>query len=188
MANGADAGTSITVGAEGKLYLTGATGSADFPVTSGAFHTTLSSSQDVFLMRLDPASLARSYSTFLAQGSSSVVSADTGGNAYVAASTTSTARPGTTKCHGDRVELRHPVELGWRTHRKTIAVDSAGNTYVGGAAVGMGTTSAGLLPVMSAVQQQELRCFGPRTSAAERSMRWLWTARAMRRWRARRSP
>jgi uncharacterized protein (TIGR03437 family) len=242
--SGADAGTSITLGTDGKLYIVGTTGSADFPVSSSAFHKTISSSQDVFLMRIDPASLAVTYSTFLAQGSSPVVSADAQGNAYVAASTTSATWPvtagvfqpqcaGRIQCADVVVAKMNPAgsQLLYATYfggsgtetiggialdssggvyltgttnssdfpststafvrafdplsdRNTqtafavnlnaagtavgyatllnsdggltgnaIAVDSAGNAYVAGAAVGMGTTAAGLLPVMNAIQQ-----------------------------------
>ncbi len=100
-----NAATSIALGPDGKLYITGTTTSSDFPVTAGALHKTLSSAQDLFLMKLDPTLLAGNqppsnsilYSTYLGPGSSPVVAADTAGNAYVAASTTSTewsATPG----------------------------------------------------------------------------------------------
>jgi len=94
----ADAAMSIVLGPDGKLYVTGTTASVDFPVTRGAIHRARSSKQDLFVMKLDPALLngnqlgnAVLYSTYLGPGDSPFVAADAGGNAYVAASTTSTA-------------------------------------------------------------------------------------------------
>ncbi len=97
--SGDDAGTSIALGPDGRLYVTGTTQSQNFPVTSGAYRTTLSSAQNVFLLELNPAALAGNRlfsglvlnSTYLGPGDSPVVSADAAGNAYLAASTTSPA-------------------------------------------------------------------------------------------------
>ena len=96
---GASAATSIALGADGKLYVTGTTTSTDFAVTAGAVESALAGSQDIFLMKLDPAALAGNqfpagavlYSTYLGPGSAPLVAADAAGNAYVAGSTTSTA-------------------------------------------------------------------------------------------------
>jgi uncharacterized protein (TIGR03437 family) len=108
--SGISAATSIALGPDGKLNVTGTTSSTDFPVTPGALAGALSSSQDVFLMKLDPTLLTGNqlssnavlYSTYLGQGSSPIVVADATGNAYVAASTTSTAwvaTPGVFQSH-----------------------------------------------------------------------------------------
>lgn len=94
-----DGATSISLGPDGKLYVTGTTGSQDFPVTAGALKSALSSSSDLFLIKLDPSYLTGNqanpnavlYSTYLGPGTSPVVVADSSGSAYVAASTTSTA-------------------------------------------------------------------------------------------------
>jgi len=97
--SGVSAATSIALGPDGNVYVTGTTTSSDFSVTAGALQSSLVDSQDVFLMKLDPASLAGNqfsansvlYSTYLGPGSSPYVAADAAGNAYVGASTTSTA-------------------------------------------------------------------------------------------------
>ena len=97
--SGADAATSIQLGVDGNLCLTGTTTSADFPVTAGAFRSSISSAQDLFLIKLNAALLAGNqtspnaliYSTFLGPGTAPAVAVDLIGNAYVAASTTSTA-------------------------------------------------------------------------------------------------
>lgn len=97
--SGVSAVTSVALGPDGKLSLAGTTGSSGFPVTPGALQSTLVDSQDIFLMKLDPALLTGNqlpssavlYSTYLGPGSSPFVAADAAGNAYVGASTTSTA-------------------------------------------------------------------------------------------------
>lgn len=97
--SGTNAVSSVALGLDGKLYIAGTTSSSDFPITAGTVQQTLSSGQDVFLLKMDTALLAGNqasahtvlYSTYLGPGSFAVVAADAAGNAYVAASTTSTA-------------------------------------------------------------------------------------------------
>jgi uncharacterized protein (TIGR03437 family) len=97
--SGADAATSIQLGADGNLVVAGTTTSPDFPVTTGAFHSAISSAQDLFALKLNAALLAGNqppansilYSTFLGPGAAPTVAVDATGNAYIAASTTSTA-------------------------------------------------------------------------------------------------
>jgi hypothetical protein len=48
-----------------EVILVGTTGSADFPVTPGAFDTTLGGTRDAFVARLNPAGRVLSYATFL---------------------------------------------------------------------------------------------------------------------------
>src|ERR1039457_1242860 len=98
--SGQDAGTSIVLGPDGNLYLAGTTGSPNFPTTPGAYRTAPVSSQDLFLMEINPGTVIGRfpgsqspivYSTYLGPGNSPFVAVDASGNAYVSASTTSTA-------------------------------------------------------------------------------------------------
>jgi hypothetical protein len=97
--SGDDAGTSIALGPDGGLYVAGTTASVNFPTSMGAYRTTGSGSQEMFLMKLDPSYLVGSqlyaravlYSTYLGPGASPFAGGDSLGNAYVAASTTSAA-------------------------------------------------------------------------------------------------
>jgi uncharacterized protein (TIGR03437 family) len=68
--SGYDQATGIAVDGSGSAYLTGTTTSPDFPTTSGAFRTKLTSSQDVFVAKLSPQGSQLVYSTLLGSQSS----------------------------------------------------------------------------------------------------------------------
>lgn len=93
MVGSPEAGTAIAVDATGAAYVTGATSSADFPVTAGALQTTnLGGGDDAFVAKLNPAGSALVYSTYL--GGSSIdyatgIAVDFLGNAYVTGYTAS---------------------------------------------------------------------------------------------------
>ena len=94
-----DAGYGIAVDAAGNAYVTGGTGSTDFPTTIGAFQTTKGGGfRDAFVTKLNPTGSALVYSTYL--GGSGVnngfgIAVDTLGNAYVTGQTFSTDFPTT---------------------------------------------------------------------------------------------
>jgi len=173
---GDDAGSSIAFGPDGNLYLAGTTGSPNFPTTPGAYRTAQVSEQDLFLMKIDPRIVTSRfpgsqspivYSTYLGPGSSPFVAADASGNAYVSATTTSTAwtaTPGVvqSQCAGqdciDAVVLKvspNGNKLLYMTYfggsgTDTVgglAVDQAGNAYISG------TTSSTDLPTTSGAFQ-----------------------------------
>jgi hypothetical protein len=95
---------SIAVDALGNAYVTGATFSAHFPVTLGAFQTSYAGCGDAFLSRVNAGGSMLLYSTYL--GGSGVpdceededgqgVAVDNAGNAYVTGPTESTNFPTT---------------------------------------------------------------------------------------------
>jgi hypothetical protein len=49
--SGGDTGSSIALGSEGAVYTGGGTSSANFPVTPGAYQTTLNGSSDAYVTR-----------------------------------------------------------------------------------------------------------------------------------------
>jgi hypothetical protein len=63
---GNESGAGIAVDGEGRAYVAGYTGSADFPTTRGAFDRTLGSfNEDAFVSKLNASGSALAYSTFL---------------------------------------------------------------------------------------------------------------------------
>jgi hypothetical protein len=92
---GFDTGNDVAVDSSGNAYVSGGTGSTDFPTTPGAFDTT-SDGNDAFVTRLNSAGSAALYSTVLGgAGSDSLngIVLDTAGNAWLAGSTSSTDFP-----------------------------------------------------------------------------------------------
>jgi Ca2+-binding RTX toxin-like protein len=66
---GADGASDVEVDAGGRVHLVGNTGSVDFPVTSGAFDTTVGkqdrTDHDGFVVRLSPDAASLEYATYL---------------------------------------------------------------------------------------------------------------------------
>src|SRR5207237_5372206 len=87
-----DRGVGIAVDGAGGAYVTGVTGSADFPTTAGAFDTTYNGGFDAFVTRLNAAGSALAYSTFLGGTGldwGRAIAVDGAGNAYVTGLTAS---------------------------------------------------------------------------------------------------
>ena len=150
--------TGLTVDASGNSYLTGLASSPDFPVTAGAYDTSLGDSQgDAVVTKINPAGGGPAdlvYSTFLGGGAEdwgrSIV-VDSSGNAYVAGRTSSADFPTTpgafdtsynsqwtdafvTKLNPSGTGLVYSTFLGARGNDDAwgIAIDGAGNAYVTG--------------------------------------------------------
>ncbi len=89
---------SIGVDTAGYAYVTGVTGSLDFPTTPGAPQTTSGGGSDAFVTKLNPTGTSLVYSTFLGGISSDFgagIAVDAAGNAYVTGDTLSTNFPTT---------------------------------------------------------------------------------------------
>ena len=92
---GGDGGGGIAVDSSGNAYVVGGTGSTDFPVTSGAFQTT-STSSSAFVTKMNPTGSDLVYSTYLGGNSDSgagSVLVDSAGTAYVTGSTSASDFP-----------------------------------------------------------------------------------------------
>ena len=154
----------ITIGSSGKVYITGRTGASDFPVTTGAYNTTMpytnGGSLFGFISVINPAGSGTGdlvYSTYLGgdMGThySRAIVLDSVGRIYVAGQTTSDAFPvtsgalQTTKpCAGDNyngfMSKINPAGSG--------TDDLVYSTYLGGTtgptyARGIGVDSAGMV-------------------------------------------
>jgi len=98
--SGGEAGHAIAVDAAGHAYVTGATGSPDFPTTLGAFQTVFSSGHyyNAFVTKLNPNGSGLIYSTYLGGSGDDAgfrITVDAAGNAYVTGTSGSTDFPTT---------------------------------------------------------------------------------------------
>jgi hypothetical protein len=151
--SGYDIGTAIAVDAAGNAYVTGTTGSSNFPSTTGALQTTYGSNDDVFVTKLNPTGTALVYSTYLGGTSDDDgegIAVDAAGNAYVTGYTDSSKFPTTpgayqtalggsvdafvTKLNPTGTALVYSTYLGGTGGDSAfgIAVDNAGDAYVTG--------------------------------------------------------
>jgi hypothetical protein len=88
-----DSGLGIAVDGSGDAYVTGEASSHDFPVTKGAFQTTLKDdAQNAFVTKINPSGTALLYSTYLGGKRfdfGSAIAVNSSGDAYVTGSTSS---------------------------------------------------------------------------------------------------
>ncbi len=97
-----DYGQGIVAGAWGHAYVTGITGSADFPMTEGAYDETHNGGNDVFVTMIDRYGESIAYSTFLGGSGNeqnSKISLDIAGNACVGGTTSSADFPTTQRSY-----------------------------------------------------------------------------------------
>ncbi len=153
--SGIDGVTQVAVDPAGNAYVTGSTGSADFPGTGRSpVQSTLGGGQDVFVTKIDATGTAIVYSTYLGADGEDIAGAiavDGGGSAYVTGITTSAHFPGTagsaiqavpagnqdafvTKLNAAGTAIVYSTYLGGSgiDQARGIAVDGAGNAYVAG--------------------------------------------------------
>jgi hypothetical protein len=147
-----ETGLSIAVDASGAAYVTGATDSADFPTTPGAFDTTYNGGRDVFVVKLSADGSSLEYATFLGgsdwdQGYGIVV--DSSGTTHITGETSSSSFPVTedafdpsyngglrdgfaAKMNISGTDLEYSTFLGGteRDHGYDISVDGDGAAYV----------------------------------------------------------
>ncbi len=151
-----DWGQGIAVDSVGNAYVSGATQSANFPTTAGAFQTSLAGVQNAIVTELNPGGSALVYSTYLggsAEDVANCIAVDSSGHAYVTGQTYSgnfpttagafqTSQPGCSGCYNAFVTKLNPsgsalvysTYLGGDSSEggPGIAVDSLGSAYVTG--------------------------------------------------------
>jgi Beta-propeller repeat/Abnormal spindle-like microcephaly-assoc'd, ASPM-SPD-2-Hydin len=145
-------GYGIALDASDNAYVTGSTGSSDFPVTPGCFQSTIGTivGTNAFVTKLNPTGSALVYSTYLGgyNASAAGIALNSAGNAYVMGhedlsfpTTTGAFRASCTNCifttefSADGSALVYSTVLGGMTgasYPGGIALDTSGNAYVTG--------------------------------------------------------
>ena len=139
-----DGGRGIAIDSAGAAYVTGRTGSTNFPTTAGAFDTTFNGGGgDVFVTKLNPLGSSLAYSTYL--GGSSFeggglagvgeIAVDSAGAAYVTGETFSTDFPTTA---GAFDTTFNGVDDVYVTKLDPTGSSLAYSTYLGGSSVDTG--------------------------------------------------
>jgi uncharacterized protein (TIGR03437 family) len=146
--NSPDGGFAIAVDAFGAAYVTGITMSPDFPVTPGAFRTTIQGTNDAFLAKIEPGGGRLAYSTFLGGEQGAAIAVDASGLACVAGTAGSGGFPVTGASLFDRANVflarlnaagsgfRFATYLGTGSGAGAagVAIDPRGGVYVTGQA------------------------------------------------------
>jgi len=154
-----DLAQGLALDSTGNTYITGSTGSTDFPTTPAAISRTLNGLSDVFITKLNPTGTNLVYSTYLggsAAEGGDAIALDAARNAYITGSTTSPDFPVTagapqtkfgggteggdyfaTKINPGGTAIVYSSYIGGTADEGTegrggIAVDGAGNVYITG--------------------------------------------------------
>ena len=151
--------TALTIDPNGNPYITGITGSTDFPTTSGAFQNILNGFQNVFLARFNPDGNQLQFATYLGGSGSDSVSAmtiDSAGSVYLTGYAVSPDFPTTPNasqlrhigaCNGQaggdvfvtkfNPTLAYSTLIGGQCAQipTAITVDATGRAYIVGATV-----------------------------------------------------
>ncbi len=170
--SGGELSYDLVVDAAGQAYITGFTHSPDFPVTPGAFDTTLTGGSDAFVVKLNPTGASLVYATFLGNSDQDwghSIAIDGSGSAYVTGMTMGTDFPTTpgafqpgpgggtdafvVKLNSSGSALAYGTYLGGSATDQAwgIAVDTGGNAYL------TGQTESANFPVTPGAFQTEYR-------------------------------
>jgi uncharacterized repeat protein (TIGR01451 family) len=157
---GGDGGEDIAIDAAGAAYVTGSSGSSDFPVTAGAFDESCvctpgdAATNDAFAAKLTPAGDDLAYATFLGgdggEESGAAIAVDGDGAAYVGGATRAPDFPATSGSFDGSLAggsdafaakltpagdgLGYATYLGGGSDERVggIAIDGAGAAYLSG--------------------------------------------------------
>ena len=139
---GGDSATAIALDSAGNAYVTGTTFSTDFPVTPGAYETTLNSTAASFVTKLNPTGTNLVYSTYILDAWAPSIAVDASGHAYVTGSTSSKSFPVSANAfqktnhalYGTAFVIRLGESGGWAEYSTYLGGSNYENAY--GIAVG----------------------------------------------------
>jgi uncharacterized protein (TIGR03437 family) len=130
-----DSATGIAVDSSGNAYITGNTGSTDFPVTAGAFQTTLPDRLlAAFVTKLNASGSALVYGTYLGGldggdlATASQIRVDAQGEAYILGQSASTGFLSELKADGSSLVF----SMNPSFTVSSFDIDSAGNVFLAG--------------------------------------------------------
>jgi hypothetical protein len=172
--NGADAAIAVVLDADGNPFITGLTGSTNFPVTAGALQSQLAGGpelgfypNDIFVTKLSADGASLLYSTFIGGTNDDLglaIALDEAGAVYVAGHTESRNFPvrNNTSTFGGQADaftlkftpgdadLTYSMVLGGSGYdfAQGLAVDALGHAYV------VGDTGSSGFPVTNAIQSR----------------------------------
>ncbi|MGQ9554937.1 MAG: SBBP repeat-containing protein [Anaerolineae bacterium] len=151
---GDDWATAVALDYAGSAYLTGQTGSADFPTTEGAYDISINGTVSAFITKFSPAGDSLAYSTFLGGSGADygrAIAVDTRLNTYISGYTSSSDFPVTDKAlatgyngglfdafvvkvDASGGQLVYSTFLGGTAddYGRAIVVDRMGNAYITG--------------------------------------------------------
>ncbi len=140
-------GYDITIDSEDNVYITGVTGSVDFPNTTGAFDESFNVVYDAFVLKLNETGSGVIYSTFIGGLGGDVgygITIDINNQVYITGETKSTDFPITPNAYNSTIrgvfilslnkngsELLYSTFIGLGTG-KSISIDINGNVYITG--------------------------------------------------------
>ena len=150
--SGREIGYGIAVDDSGQVYVTGYTKSSDFPVTVGAYDSSYSELEDVFITKLSSDGSAMLYSTYIGGEKLDIaygIDVNSSENAYISGYTWSNDFPSTAgalqsikpnnlnahfviKMSVDGSALEYATFLGAGSSHTKLDVDDAGNAFVTG--------------------------------------------------------
>lgn len=166
-----ESGWDIEADNSGNAYITGFTLSANFPMTVGAYQTTLNGNSDAYVTKLNPLGTALLYSTYIGGDDSETgygIALDGSDNAYITGLTGSTDYPTTpgafqetsqgsndafvAKFNPSGNELIYSTYLGGSNSEsgRSIALDGSGNAYI------VGTTASADFPITADAYQTSI--------------------------------
>lgn len=171
--SGTDFSNGIAVNAAGNAYVTGVTGSSNFPTTPGAFQTLKAAGEDAFVTELSTTGNSLVYSTYLGGDANDVgfdIAVDASGSATLTGQTASTDFPTTadalqsafaggngdafiTRLNATGADLVFSTYFGGTNSENGLSlwVDADGSIYF------TGTTFSGDFPITPGAFQTTLR-------------------------------